>query len=1097
MELPQKEQEEQQLLWKSTSEPESMITVTLGRVMSTLLSAHPKKLHDSISRLSPQQKTTSLGSIDESLWFLYKYVRDVVHREETLDEVLVPMIEHSLRSKGSKHGDQALILLNWLFKDEHLFQVLAMNLSNIIMRKDDRYISLGWCILVRSLLENGSTMDQHFLNGISAKYDALLKILCSCIPQLSYVVCKGSNMQNGFELPSRLSVSAADCFISLTEALTKKPKVSSDSQKSSNSKASDRPVIFMPSASEEKKVEPTNEFSELSNVDKGFLLWDYLEDLAVLVQRLLAWNRKSRPLHAKGLEKVLKWLEELKELYCGIQDEAGSKNFKSGPLLLSSCWKHYSMLLHLEDHKFSKHCKELLDQYLSGIQYYIDSHSERHTDGKDGGVETRKFFLNCICLLLGRLDIKKFEVMMMEYGTQMSHVLLSQLHCHDEDVIDAVVCIFKAALFRQNHSSGSRFTDTRQMDSLLPLLLHLLDERDGAARAVVMLIAEYCSISADGHCLKEVLERFTSGNIIQRRNAVDVISELISISSQTDSTNSHLAWQDIANHLLERLGDEESVIREQASNLLPMIDPSLVLPTLVRLVYSSDDKVQSSASAACIGLLKYHNQNFEVISMLLDCLSNISQSPEIAVNTAEGSKVDSDRVLKLIPLWSKSVQDWKSLIVLLIDKMYAEPSNAIIVRFLSYISEHLAEAADLVLSCVLSQMRGQKMIDESISKWECGNFTSEESMEMQQSLFERLCPLLIIKLLPLRVFDDINSYTMYGQCLNKETFHEEIDIIAHQCVAAFLLNRAFSKFEFVDVRKLAAELCGRIHPQVLLPIARTQLESAAGSQDILKIKACLFSVCTSLVIRGKDSIKHPAILAIRKMLEAIMLWPSSAGDEVYKAQHGCIDCLALIICADLQSPELKSGNPGDTVTRNSVLTSVIYHIINDKNEVISSFKLGCENCALEEPASLSFRLCMINVLISACQKITDSGRKAFAERSLPLLIHSVEGIMDPEIRAACIQFLFSAVYHLKSIVIPYSSDLLKLSLKFIGKGSEQEKMAGVKLMTCLLAGDDEMLETLSEVLVDARSELSSLSSTDPSLNHLRKLSEKLLACMNS
>lgn len=63
MELPQKEQEEQQLLWKSTSEPESMITVTLGRVMSTLLSAHPKKLHDSISRLSPQQKTTSLGNI--------------------------------------------------------------------------------------------------------------------------------------------------------------------------------------------------------------------------------------------------------------------------------------------------------------------------------------------------------------------------------------------------------------------------------------------------------------------------------------------------------------------------------------------------------------------------------------------------------------------------------------------------------------------------------------------------------------------------------------------------------------------------------------------------------------------------------------------------------------------------------------------------------------------------------------------------------------------------------------------------------------------------------------------------------------------------
>ncbi|XP_031251733.1 uncharacterized protein LOC116109645 isoform X2 [Pistacia vera] len=908
-------------------------------------------------------------------------------------------------------------------------------------------------------------------------------------------------MQNGYELPSRLSISAADCFISLTEALTKKPKFSSDGQKPSNSKASDRPTILMLSTSGEKKVKPTNESLELSSMDMEFLLWDHLEDLVVLVQRLLAWSKKSRPLHAEGLEKVLKWLEELKGHYCGIQDEAGSKNLKSGPLLLSSCWKHYGMLLHLEDHKFFKHCKELLDQYLSGIQYYTDNHSERHMDGKDGGVETRKFFLNCICLLLGRLDSKKFEVIIVEYGTQMSHVLISQLHCHDEDVIDAVVCIFKAALFKQNHSSGSRFSETRQMDSLLPLLLHLLDERDGAARAVVMLMAEYCFISADGHCLQEVLERLTSGNIIQRRNAIDVISELIRISSQTDSSNSHLAWQGIANHLLERLGDEESVIREQTSNLLPMIDPLLVLPALVRLVYSSDEKIQSSASVACIGLLKYHNEKFEVISMLLDCLSNISQSldlPETSVNNAEGSKLDGDQVLKLIPQWSESVQDWNSLVGPLIDKMYAEPKNAIIVRFLSCISEHLAEAADVVLSRVLSQMRGQKKIDESVSKWECGNFTSEESMEMQQSLFERLCPLLIIKLLPLRVFDDVNSYIMYGQCLNEETMHEygDIDIIDHQCVAAFLLNRAFSKFEFVDVRKLAAELCGRIHPQVLFPIARTQLEHAAGSQDILKIKACLFSVCTSLVIRGKDSISHPATLAIRKMLEAIMLWPSSAGDEVYKAQHGCIDCLALMICADLQSPE-KSGNPGAAVTRNSVLTSVIHHIIHDKDEVVSSSKLGCENCALEVPASLSFRLCMVNVLISACQKISDSGKKPFAERSFPLLIHSVEGIMNPEIRAACIQFLFSAVYHLKSIVLPYSSDLLKLSLKFIGKGSEQERMAGAKLMTCLMAGDDEMLESISEVLVDARSELSSLSSTDPSLNHLRQLCEKLLACMNS
>lgn len=36
--------------------------------------------------------------------------------------------------------------------------------------------------------------------------------------------------------------------------------------------------------------------------------------------------------------------------------------------------------------------------------------------------------------------------------------------------------------------------------------------------------------------------------------------------------------------------------------------------------------------------------------------------------------------------------------------------------------------------------------------------------------------------------------------------------------------------------------------QVLLPIACSQLEHAAGSKDILKMKACLFSVCTLIVV---------------------------------------------------------------------------------------------------------------------------------------------------------------------------------------------------------------------------------------------------------
>lgn len=79
----------------------------------------------------------------------------------------------SLRSRKSRHGGQVLILFSWLFQDEFLFQSLMRDLANIVSRKEDHYIALGWCILVRDLLEYHSTMGQYSLNGKKAIHDSL------------------------------------------------------------------------------------------------------------------------------------------------------------------------------------------------------------------------------------------------------------------------------------------------------------------------------------------------------------------------------------------------------------------------------------------------------------------------------------------------------------------------------------------------------------------------------------------------------------------------------------------------------------------------------------------------------------------------------------------------------------------------------------------------------------------------------------------------------------------------------------------------------------------------------------------------------------
>lgn len=58
-----------------------------------------------------------------------------------------------------------MILLNWLFEDELNFQALANDLEAILSRKEDHYISLGWCTLARSLIEFEVTMDKLETRG--------------------------------------------------------------------------------------------------------------------------------------------------------------------------------------------------------------------------------------------------------------------------------------------------------------------------------------------------------------------------------------------------------------------------------------------------------------------------------------------------------------------------------------------------------------------------------------------------------------------------------------------------------------------------------------------------------------------------------------------------------------------------------------------------------------------------------------------------------------------------------------------------------------------------------------------------------------------
>ncbi|KAK7273361.1 hypothetical protein RIF29_14410 [Crotalaria pallida] len=80
------------------------------------------------------------------------------------------------------------------------------------------------------------------------------------------------------------------------------------------------------------------------------------------------------------------------------------------------------------------------------------------------------------------------------------------------------------------------------------------------------------------------------------------------------------------------------------------------------------------------------------------------------------------------------------------------------------------------------------------------------------------------------------------------------------------------------------------------------------------------SICTSLVVRGSESLYHPSMHVSRRMIETVLLWPCLNSDS------------ALMICAELQGEEDSIPKRTSVVRKkgNSVVSYVINQFFNDK-----------------------------------------------------------------------------------------------------------------------------------------------------------------------
>lgn len=98
-------------------------------------------------------------------------------------------------------------------------------------------------------------------------------------------------MQEGFELPTRLAIAAADFVLSLTVALTRKDLESNNmtkKQKSSLVGAETQPPSLSLTPTDHRYNNSLKKTSETSSsLDLKLLLWNNLNELITLVEKLI------------------------------------------------------------------------------------------------------------------------------------------------------------------------------------------------------------------------------------------------------------------------------------------------------------------------------------------------------------------------------------------------------------------------------------------------------------------------------------------------------------------------------------------------------------------------------------------------------------------------------------------------------------------------------------------------------------------------------------------------------------------------------------------------------------------------------------------
>lgn len=424
--------------------------------------------------------------------------------------------------------------------------------------------------------------------------------------------------------------------------------------------------------------------------------------------------------------------------------------------------------------------------------------------------------------------------------------------------------------------------------------------------------------------------------------------------------------QILAKQLIENMSDETMFETYHGAALFKALDPHFIIPLIWRRPKAEGKSKSEHDLDILLTTIKSHEKPVDIVTVSLDLLRESSwvtaretqnseklpilQDPSQIVISSQKAKQPSaydegviESTLSVLITWLTHLEDkqmWTQLLTETLQRTFAFPEDTVFIKLLAEMSSKglfdPPERLKHVLRACITCMASQKNLSEE-------HLQAESGEVVKALLFQRLSPLLVLRLLPFEPFSRIDSLGESNEGVDQDLELELLPALRDNLIHR--MDGQENQLEYPQVRQLAAEIFARWDVEQVLREGLVSLRKAVENKNIISAKLALYCLCHFFSIHGSkysqfvaeqqkqqetDIVSHHgpgksgpdsktfsrvhsrAKIALRGMvpvlssfLLSILAWPlGNASDstiskeveaEIEKLQRGCIDCLSAIL----------------------------------------------------------------------------------------------------------------------------------------------------------------------------------------------------------